>query len=187
MRQTMRLDDLQAAFTKLSSGAHRYGDELAELWAIQPLLLEHREQLADQERDLKATLKTIEQRISQRTADYEQQRDQINETLSEYKAELKQVERQLDEAQNRADEFRDANIEEWEHTIDRLPELQEQAEEVKQQRIVLLEAHQAERQQLDSEKLKLTERQQRRDVKHQAKLDALAQELSGCMHATARH
>jgi len=178
MRQTMRLDDLQAAFTKLSSGAHRYGDELAELWAIQPLLLEHREQLADQERDLKATLKTIEQRISQRTADYEQQRDQINETLSEYKAELKQVERQLDEAQNRADEFRDANIEEWEHTIDRLPELQEQAEEVKQQRIVLLEAHQAERQQLDSEKLKLTERQQRRDVKHQAKLDALAQELS---------
>ena len=183
MRQTMRLDELQAAFTKLSSGAHRYGDELAELWAIQPLLLEHREQLADQERDLKATLRTIEQRISQRTADYEQQRDQVNETLSEHKAELKQVERQLDEAQSKADAFRDANIEEWEHKIERLPALREQADEVKQQRIVLLEAHQSERQQLDSEKLKLTERQQRRDGKHQAKLDGLATELAE-LHAS---
>ncbi|MEC9318410.1 MAG: ATP-binding protein, partial [Pseudomonadota bacterium] len=139
--------------------------------------------LADQERDLKATLRTIEQRISQRTADYEQQRDQVNETLSEHKAELKQVERQLDEAQSKADAFRDANIEEWEHKIERLPALREQADEVKQQRIVLLEAHQSERQQLDSEKLKLTERQQRRDGKHQAKLDGLATELAE-LHAS---
>ncbi|WP_372518400.1 ATP-binding protein [Idiomarina sp.] len=183
MRQNMRLEELQAAFSELSSSAHRYGDELAELWAIQPLMSQHREQLADQERDLKATLRTIEQRISQRTADYEQQRDQVNETLSEHKAELKQVERQLDEAQSKADAFRDANIEEWEHKIERLPALREQADEVKQQRIVLLEAHQSERQQLDSEKLKLTERQQRRDGKHQAKLDGLATELAE-LHAS---
>ncbi|PYE34489.1 uncharacterized protein DUF3584 [Idiomarina fontislapidosi] len=182
MRQNMRLDELQSAFKELSASSHRYGDELAELWAIQPLLVEHREQLADHEHDLKARLKTIEQRMSERTADYEQQRDQINETLSERKAELKQVERQLDDAQSRADAFRDENIEEWEHKIDRLTELREQAEEVKQHRIVLLEAHQNERQQLDSEKLKLTERQQRRDAKHQAKLDTIATELSD-LHA----
>ncbi|WP_139790053.1 ATP-binding protein, partial [Halomonas sp. BC2] len=176
MRQSMRLEPLQAALAKLS-GIDR---ELAELdtilWQLKPQLAADREQAQRQVADLEGELNRHQREFQAEEQAYGERRDALNDQHSEVASQLQHAQHRLNDLQTRFEQYADADMPGLERDINALPQWREQRDQLQQHLQVMQDAVKESQARLDGRLRELSENLARQTQEHQELIDALVEE-----------
>lgn len=157
MRQGLRVDELTEQFQRLSGYAAAQTEQLAELWALKPVLESDFRVAQTTYADTDEALTHLQSEREQGEAALQSQQDAVNQALSAATSELQTVSNQLDDLQQRFDDYEAQDYPALARALKGLPQLQLEAADL-QSHIQALTAEQGDAQaQLQQQQLKLHE------------------------------
>ncbi|WP_404471553.1 ATP-binding protein [Vreelandella venusta] len=176
MRQSMRLEPLQASLAKLSGIDRELAELDTTLWQLKPQLAADREQAQRQVADLEGELNRHQRAFQAEEQAYTERRDALNDQHSEVASQLQHTQRRLNDLQTRFEHYADADMPGLERDINALPQWREQYEELKKHLQLLQNKFKESQARLDGRLRELSETLARQTQESQALIDALVEE-----------
>ncbi|MBT2771293.1 ATP-binding protein [Halomonas sp. ISL-60] len=176
MRQSMRLEPLQASLARLGGIDRELADLDATLWQLKPQLEDDRQRAERQMADLDAELAHHQREFQQRESDYGEARDALNDRHSEVVSDLQQTQRRLNDLQAQYERYSDADMPALERDINALPQWREQRDQLQKHLNVMQDAVKESQARLDGRLRELSEALARQTGEAQELIDALVEE-----------
>lgn len=176
MRQSMRLEPLQASLARLGGIDRELADLDATLWQLKPQLEDDRQRAERQMADLDAELARHQREFQQRESDYAEARDKLNDRHSEVVSDLQQTQRRLNDLQTQYERYSDADMPALERDINALPQWREQRDQLRAHLNVMQDAVKESQARLDGRLRELSEALARQTGEAQELIDALVEE-----------
>ncbi|BBI76322.2 hypothetical protein HAALTHF_54810n [Vreelandella aquamarina] len=176
MRQSMRLEPLQAALAKLSGIDRELAELDTTLWQLKPQLAADREQAQRQVADLEGELSRHQREFQAEEQAYGERRDALNDQHSEVASQLQHAQHRLNDLQTRFEQYADADMPGLERDINALPQWREQRDQLQQHLQVMQDAVKESQARLDGRLRELSENLARQTQEHQELIDALVEE-----------
>ncbi|UXZ54693.1 ATP-binding protein [Halomonas sp. 7T] len=176
MRQSMRLEPLQASLAKLSGIDRELAELDTTLWQLKPQLAADREQAQRQIADLDSELNRHQREFQAEEQAYTEQRDALNDQHSEVASRLQHTQRRLNDLQAQFEHYADADMPGLERDINALPQWREQYEELKKHLQLLQDKFKESQARLDGRLRELSETLARQTQESQELIDALVEE-----------
>ncbi|MGP9796475.1 ATP-binding protein [Halomonas sp. 86] len=176
MRQSMRLEPLQASLTRLAGIDRELAHLDATLWQLKPQLEDDRQQAERRMADVDAELARHQRDFQQRESDYAQARDELNDRHSEVVSDLQQTQRRLNDLQTQYEHYFEADMPALERDINALPQWREQRDQLRAHLNVMQEAVKESQARLDGRLRELSEALARQTGEAQELIDALVEE-----------
>ncbi|MCP1304746.1 ATP-binding protein, partial [Halomonas sp. R1t8] len=176
MRQSMRLEPLQAALAKLSGIDRELAELDTTLWQLKPQLAADREQAQRQVADLEGELNRHQREFQAEEQAYGERRDALNDQHSEVASQLQHTQHRLNDLQTRFEQYADADMPGLERDINALPQWREQRDQLQQHLQVMQDAVKESQARLDGRLRELSENLARQTQENQELIDALVEE-----------
>lgn len=176
MRQSMRLEPLQASLSRLTGIDRELAHLDATLWQLKPQLEDDRQRAERRMADLDAELARHQRDFQQREADYSEARDALNDRHSEVVSNLQQTQRRLNDLQDQYERYVDADMSALERDINALPQWREQRDQLRAHLNVMQDAVKESQARLDGRLRELSEALARQTGEAQELIDALVEE-----------
>ena len=176
MRQSMRLEPLQAALAKLSGIDRELAELDTTLWQLKPQLAADREQAQRQVADLEGELNRHQREFQAEEQAYSERRDALNDQHSEVASQLQHTQHRLNDLQTRFEQYADADMPGLERDINALPQWREQRDQLQQHLQVMQDAVKESQARLDGRLRELSENLARQTQESQELIDALVEE-----------
>lgn len=176
MRQSMRLDNLQQDFEKLSQLARQLDTAESQLAALSPALQQDEELLKQQRADAQQQQQHIQSQLHDSRSLFEQQQTEHNSTLSKAESDLTETQHRLDHLQQQYEQFENRDMAKLQRDTDALPLWRESLQELQEQYQLMVEQHGDMERQLEQQKLKLNEALERLNQQNRAKTRQLQQQ-----------
>ncbi|PKG48722.1 ATP-binding protein [Halomonas sp. MES3-P3E] len=176
MRQSMRLEPLQASLARLAGIDRELADLDATLWQLKPQLEEDRQKAERQMADVDAALARHHREFQQRESDYSEARDKLNDRHSEVVSDLQQAQRRLNDLQTQYEQYAEADMPALERDINALPQWREQRDQLRTHLNVMQDAVKESQARLDGRLRELSEALARQTRESQELIDALVEE-----------
>ncbi len=176
MRQSMRLEPLQAALAKLSGIDRELAELDTTLWQLKPQLAADREQAQRQVADLEGELNRHQREFQAEEQAYGERRDALNDQHSEVASQLQHTQHRLNDLQTRFEQYADADMPGLERDINALPQWREQRDQLQQHLQVMQDAVKESQARLDGRLRELSENLSRQTQESQELIDALVEE-----------
>ena len=176
MRQSMRLEPLQAALAKLSGIDRELAELDTTLWQLKPQLAADREQAQRQVADLEGELNRHQREFQAEEQAYGERRDALNDQHSEVASQLQHTQHRLNDLQTRFEQYADADMPGLERDINALPQWREQRDQLQQHLQVMQDAVKESQARLDGRLRELSENLARQTQENQELIDALGLE-----------
>ena len=176
MHQSMRLEPLQVALTKLGGIDRELAQLETTLWQLKPQLSADYQQAEKRIADLDGELNRHQREFQQRENAYTQQRDELNDRHSEVASDLQHTQRRLNDLQTQFENYADADMTGLERDINALPQWREQRDQLQQHLQVMQEAVKESQARLDGRLRELSEALARQTQENQELIDALVEE-----------
>ena len=176
MRQSMRLEPLQASLARLGGIDRELAALDATLWQLKPQLEDDRQRAERQMADLDAELGRYQREFQQRESDYSEARDALNDRHSEVVSDLQQTQRRLNDLQTQYERYSDADMPALERDINALPQWREQRDQLQKHLNVMQDAVKESQARLDGRLRELSEALARQTGEAQELIDALVEE-----------
>lgn len=173
MRQSMRLEGLQAEQLEIEQLDAKLNDIEIQLLHLRPLLIDDLQISTTAKADLEQKNNRLKQQLNQLKHEFNELETALNSKLSSAKAEQKTVSSQLDHIQNQYDSYQDGDIEQLEKDSQALPLWRDDLLQQQQHYRILLEQYGDLEKQLNQQKLSLTESLERLSVKNRSKIKEL--------------
>lgn len=176
MRQSMRLEPLQAALAKLSGIDRELAELDTTLWQLKPQLAADREQAQRQVADLEGELNRHQREFQAEEQAYGERRDALNDQHSEVASQLQHTQHRLNDLQTRFEQYAEADMPGLERDINALPQWREQRDQLQQHLQVMQDAVKESQARLDGRLRELSENLARQTQENQELIDALVEE-----------
>ena len=176
MRQSMRLEPLQAALAKLSGIDRELAELDTTLWQLKPQLAADREQAQRQVADLEGELSRHQREFQAEEQAYGERRDALNDQHSEVASQLQHAQHRLNDLQTRFEQYAEADMPGLERDINALPQWREQRDQLQQHLQVMQDAVKESQARLDGRLRELSENLARQTQENQELIDALVEE-----------
>ncbi|MDQ7728013.1 ATP-binding protein [Halomonas sp. SpR8] len=176
MRQSMRLEPLQASLARLGGIDRELADLDATLWQLKPQLEDDRQRAERQMADVDAELARHQREFQQRESDYGEARDALNDRHSEVVSDLQQTQRRLNDLQSQYERYAEADMPALEREINALPQWREQRDQLRAHLNVMQDAVKESQARLDGRLRELSEALARQTGEAQELIDALVEE-----------
>ena len=176
MRQSMRLEPLQASLARLAGIDRELADLDATLWQLKPQLEDDRQQAERRMADVDAELARHHREFQRRESDYAEARDKLNDRHSEVVSDLQQTQRRLNDLQTQYEQYADADMPALERDINALPQWREQRDQLQKHLNVMQDAVKESQARLDGRLRELSEALARQTRESQELIDALVEE-----------
>ncbi|MGP9680254.1 ATP-binding protein [Halomonas sp. AOP27-A1-41] len=176
MRQSMRLEPLQASLARLAGIDRELAHLDATLWQLKPQLEDDRQQAERRMADVDAELARHQRDFQQRESDYAQARDELNDRHSEVVSDLQQTQRRLNDLQTQYEHYFEADMPALERDINALPQWREQRDQLRAHLNVMQDAVKESQARLDGRLRELSEALARQTGEAQELIDALVEE-----------
>jgi len=176
MRQSMRLEPLQASLAKLSGIDRELAELDTTLWQLKPQLADDREQAQRRVADVDSELNRHQQSFQAEEQAYTERRDALNDQHSEVASQLQHTQRRLNDLQTQFERYADADMPGLERDINALPQWREQRDQLQQHLQVMQDAVKESQARLDGRLRELSDTLARQTQESQALIDALVEE-----------
>ncbi|WP_249978500.1 ATP-binding protein [Vreelandella olivaria] len=176
MRQSMRLEPLQASLARLAGIDRELAQLESTLWQLTPQLTVDREQVEQRMADLDGELNRHQRDFQQYENDYTQQRDELNDRHSEVVSDLQQTQRRLNDLQTQFECYAEADMPGLERDINALPQWREQRDQLQAHLREMQDAVKESQARLDGRLRELAELLARQTQETQELIDALVEE-----------
>ncbi|TVP46722.1 MAG: ATP-binding protein [Halomonas sp.] len=176
MRQSMRLEPLQAALSRLAGIDRELAHLDATLWQLKPQLEDDRQIAERRMADIDAELNRHQREFQQYESDYTKQRDELNDRHSEVASDLQQTQRRLNDLQAQYERYAEADMPALERDINALPQWREQRDQLQKHLHVMQDAVKESQARLDGRLRELSEALARQTGEAQELIDALIEE-----------
>ena len=176
MRQSMRLEPLQASLARLAGIDRELADLDATLWQLKPQLEDDRQRAERKMADVDAELARHQREFQQRESDYSEARDKLNDRHSEVVSDLQQTQRRLNDLQTQYEQYAEADMPALERDINALHQWREQRDQLRTHLNVMQDAVKESQARLDGRLRELSEALARQTRESQELIDALVEE-----------
>ena len=176
MRQSMRLEGLQADQQAIGALAAELSNVEGQLLELRPLITADLENSTREKADLQETINSLQQQLNQLKQQFNEQENGLNSRLSEANAELDATSAQLDNIQQKYDQYLDSDMEQLAKDSEALPLWRENLHEQQDHYRIMLEQYGDLEKQLNEQKLKLNESLERLSQKNRKKIRAVEAE-----------
>ncbi|MDP2560654.1 ATP-binding protein [Psychrobium sp. 1_MG-2023] len=173
IRQSMRLSTLETQHGDIEQIANKLNVVEGQLVQLTPLLVDDLGLSRTQHADLDQQEKTLRKQVSVLKGEFNQREAELNSQLSQIKAELQTTEQRLDFIQGRYDDYIDSDMEQLASDATALPLWIEQLSEQQNHYRILLEQYGDLEQQLNQQKISLTDSLERLLLKNQKQIRAI--------------
>lgn len=176
MRQSMRLEPLQRALSRLNEIDGELAHLDTTLWQLRPQLDADASRTERALADIDAERAERQRTFDDEKSTYEQARDARNEELSALESELKQAQRDLSDLQQQFEAYEAADMPALSRDLDALPQKREQFEQLQGHLRTLQEAVQASQARKEEHLRELGDTLARQREEAQALMEALMEE-----------
>ncbi|MGP9807291.1 ATP-binding protein [Halomonas sp. AOP12-C2-37] len=176
MRQSMRLEPLQASLARLAGIDRELAHLDATLWQLKPQLEDDRQRAERRMADVDAELARHQREFQQRESGYAQARDELNDRHSEVVSDLQHTQRRLNDLQTQFERYSDADMPALERDINALPQWREQRDQLLAHLNEMQGAVKESQARLDGRLRELSESLARQTREAQELIDALVEE-----------
>ncbi|WDE09850.1 ATP-binding protein [Thalassomonas haliotis] len=176
IRQSMRLEGLQAEQDKIELLAQKLNDVELKLFQLRPVLNEDLGENTSQKADVEQNLGQLKQTLSRIKTEFNDRENTLNSRFSEVNAELEVISTRLDNIQQQYDGYLDGDIDQLLKDNENLPLWRENLQQQQEQYQILLEQYGDLEKQLNQQKITLNESLERLAQKNRNKIKAIESE-----------